>query len=99
MAGFLPTLCKSFHELEDGYFVNPPTTATSSSSPTPPRPPSTDVNGKHVAATEAAGGGYVKGVVTYMVMDNVAVMPVSTISAVSLLNRFHVTDLKSLSEW
>ncbi|CAL9104870.1 unnamed protein product [Musa acuminata var. zebrina] len=167
MAGCLPTLCKSFHELEDGYFVHPaddrdavfvPDASSPafdilrSSSPSPPQtakiyyrcsgadtshyyfdnynscygnyghvtdvygtpcpscekemttemrfvPGRRDVKGKQVAAMEAAGGGYVKGVLTYMVMDNLAVMPMSTISAVTLLNRFHVTDLKSLSEW
>ena len=33
-------------------------------------------------------GGYVKGVVTYMVMDDLVVKPMSTISSITLLNNF-----------
>ncbi|KAK1322362.1 hypothetical protein QJS10_CPA03g01482 [Acorus calamus] len=43
-------------------------------------------------------GGLVKGVVTYMVMDDVAVMPMSTISSITLLNKFQVKDIGSLEE-
>ncbi|GER43632.1 hypothetical protein STAS_20495, partial [Striga asiatica] len=37
-------------------------------------------------------GGFVKGVVTYMVMDDLVVMPMSTISSITLLNKFHVKE-------
>ncbi|KAF8704970.1 hypothetical protein HU200_031216 [Digitaria exilis] len=52
----------------------------------------------------AAGGemmdatGFVKGVVTYTVMDDLTVMPMSAISSFSLLNAFAVTDLAALQE-
>ncbi|CAM8952213.1 unnamed protein product [Rhodiola kirilowii] len=43
-------------------------------------------------------GGYVKGVVTYMVMDDLAVKPMSTISSMSLLNTFNIKDIGVLEE-
>ncbi|CAM8952212.1 unnamed protein product [Rhodiola kirilowii] len=48
------------------------------------------------AATEK--GGYVKGVVTYMVMDDLDVKPMSTISSISLLNTFNIKDVGVLVE-
>ncbi|KAI8539916.1 hypothetical protein RHMOL_Rhmol09G0220100 [Rhododendron molle] len=47
---------------------------------------------------EAGEGGFVKGVVTYTVMDNLVVTPMSTISAITLLNKFNVKDLGALEE-
>ncbi|KAF4349152.1 hypothetical protein CsatB_020224 [Cannabis sativa] len=44
------------------------------------------------------GGGYVKGVVTYMVMDDLEVKPMSTISSISMLRNFNVKDLGVLEE-
>ncbi|KAL0436942.1 UNVERIFIED_CONTAM: hypothetical protein Sradi_0402100 [Sesamum radiatum] len=49
-------------------------------------------------ARSADEGGFVKGVVTYMVMDNLEVNPMSTISSITLLNKFNVTDVKLLQE-
>ncbi|KAL2485646.1 Protein of unknown function (DUF674) [Abeliophyllum distichum] len=43
-------------------------------------------------------GGFVKGVVTYMVMDNMEVKPVSTISSIALLNKFNVKEVDVLQE-
>ncbi|KAI9157622.1 hypothetical protein LWI28_025439 [Acer negundo] len=48
--------------------------------------------------TTVVDGGFVKGVVTYMVMDNLEVKPMSTISAITLLNEFNVKDVGSLKE-
>ncbi|CAO2825607.1 unnamed protein product [Amaranthus hypochondriacus] len=42
--------------------------------------------------------GYVKGVVTYMVMDNLEVKPMSTISGITLMNKFRVKDVSLLVE-
>ncbi|CAN1269378.1 hypothetical protein LINPERPRIM_LOCUS13562 [Linum perenne] len=42
--------------------------------------------------------GFVKGVVTYMVMDNLEVKPMSTISSITLLNKFNIQDVGSLEE-
>ncbi|KAJ1282561.1 hypothetical protein BS78_03G062000 [Paspalum vaginatum] len=46
----------------------------------------------------AATAGFVQGVVTYTVMDNLTVMPMSAISSFTLLNAFEVTDLAALQE-
>lgn len=57
--------------------------------------------GQPKATTEATSGagaaGYVKGFVTYMIMDNLEVKPpMSTISSITLLNRFSVKDISAL---
>jgi hypothetical protein len=46
----------------------------------------------------AAGKGFVQGVVTYTVMDDLKVAPMSTISGITLLNTFGITDIGSLQE-
>ena len=43
-------------------------------------------------------GGFVKEVVTYMVMDDLVVKPMSTISSITLINSFNVKDLSQLEE-
>ncbi|WOG96243.1 hypothetical protein DCAR_0415577 [Daucus carota subsp. sativus] len=48
------------------------------------------------AAKVQKGTGYVKGLVTYMVMDNLEVKPMSTISSITLLSTFKVKDLGAL---
>ncbi|XP_022764289.1 uncharacterized protein LOC111309518 [Durio zibethinus] len=49
-------------------------------------------------ASSSGEGGYVKGVVTYMIMDDLVVRPMSTISSITLLNRFNVKDVGVLEE-
>lgn len=45
------------------------------------------------------GRGFVKGVVTYMVMDNLVVKPMSTISGIiTLLKQFNFKDVGALAE-
>ncbi|GJN37453.1 hypothetical protein PR202_gb26409 [Eleusine coracana subsp. coracana] len=44
------------------------------------------------------GKGFVQGVVTYTVTDDLDVTPMSAISSISLLNTFAVTDLSALQE-
>ncbi|XP_057781856.1 uncharacterized protein LOC131000105 [Salvia miltiorrhiza] len=46
----------------------------------------------------AESGGLVKGVITYMVMDDLEVKPMSTISSIALLNKFNVKDVGALEE-
>ncbi|EYU36143.1 hypothetical protein ABFS82_14G239800 [Erythranthe guttata] len=41
-------------------------------------------------------GGFVKGVVTYMVMDDLVVKPMSTISSLTLLSKFNVKEVGAL---
>ncbi|CAI0467697.1 unnamed protein product [Linum tenue] len=43
-------------------------------------------------------GGFVKGVITYMVMDNLEVKPMSTISSITMLNKFNVQEVGALEE-
>lgn len=43
-------------------------------------------------------GGFVKEAVTYMVTDNLDVSPMSTVSCISLLNRFNVKGVNALQE-
>uniref|UniRef100_A0A1D1Y4Y8 Formamidopyrimidine-DNA glycosylase n=1 Tax=Anthurium amnicola TaxID=1678845 RepID=A0A1D1Y4Y8_9ARAE len=50
------------------------------------------------AAAGDGGGGYVKGVATYMVKDDLSVEPMSTISCITLFNKFHVKEVGSLEE-
>ncbi|CAI0467695.1 unnamed protein product [Linum tenue] len=52
------------------------------------------------AADEANSeeGGFVKGVITYMVMDNLEVKPMSTISSITMLNKFNVQEVGALEE-
>ncbi|CAM8957909.1 unnamed protein product [Rhodiola kirilowii] len=43
-------------------------------------------------------GGYVRGLVKYMVMDDLAVIPMSTVSIISMLNSFNIKDVGVLEE-
>lgn len=49
-------------------------------------------------ASSGDEGGYVKGVITYMIMDDLVVRPMSTISSITLLNKFNVMDVGVLEE-
>ncbi|XWS66055.1 hypothetical protein CRYUN_Cryun05aG0167700 [Craigia yunnanensis] len=49
-------------------------------------------------ASSSSEGGYVKGVVTYMIMDDLVVRPMSTISSITLLSKFNVKDVGVLEE-
>ncbi|CAN4100417.1 unnamed protein product [Withania somnifera] len=46
----------------------------------------------------AATKGFVKEFVTYMVMDDLVVKPMSTVSSITLLNKFNVKDVGVLQE-
>ncbi|KAF5946827.1 hypothetical protein HYC85_017055 [Camellia sinensis] len=49
-------------------------------------------------ASSSEGGGYVKGVVTYMIKDDLVVMPMSTISGITMLNKCNITNVSALEE-
>jgi hypothetical protein len=51
-----------------------------------------------VAAPQSAVGGFVQGIVTYTVLDDLRVTPMSAISSITLLNTFAVADLGDLEE-
>jgi hypothetical protein len=50
------------------------------------------------AGAVPAGAGFVQAIVTYTVMDDLKVSPMSSISGITLLNTFGVTDIGSLKE-
>ncbi|WCJ19536.1 hypothetical protein M5689_001822 [Euphorbia peplus] len=54
--------------------------------------------GKDCAELGSSSDGFVKEMVTYMVMDNLEVKPLSTISGLALLNSFNIQDVSSLKE-
>ncbi|CAM0879553.1 unnamed protein product [Alopecurus aequalis] len=49
-------------------------------------------------AAGAGGKGFVQGIVTYTVLDNLSVNPMPSISSIALLNTFAVKDLGALQE-
>ncbi|XVE69068.1 hypothetical protein DITRI_Ditri09bG0119900 [Diplodiscus trichospermus] len=53
---------------------------------------------KDLSSSSEAEGGFVKGVVKYMVMDDLTVEPMSAISSIALLNRFNIKDVGVLQE-
>ncbi|KAL7084925.1 hypothetical protein ACP275_14G252200 [Erythranthe tilingii] len=50
------------------------------------------------ASSSSSSGGFVKGVVTYMVMDDLVVNPMSAITSITLLNKFNIKEVGSLQE-
>ncbi|CAJ2631047.1 unnamed protein product [Trifolium pratense] len=57
--------------------------------------------GKKVAENNASTNiksGFVKDVVTFMVMDDLVIQPMSTISSITLLNTFNVKEIGTLQE-
>ncbi|GKU91875.1 hypothetical protein SLEP1_g5689 [Rubroshorea leprosula] len=54
-----------------------------------------DPPNKNSCSTEE---GYVKGVVTYMIMDDLEVRPMSTISSTTMINKFNIKDIGVLEE-
>ncbi|KAL2485652.1 Protein of unknown function (DUF674) [Abeliophyllum distichum] len=52
----------------------------------------------HVNQKSNEDGGFVKGVITYMVMDDLKVKPVSTISSITLLSEFNIKEIGALQE-
>lgn len=54
--------------------------------------------GKKVEDVFPNDSGFVKEVVTYMVMDDLVIQPMSTISSISPLNKFNVKEVGALQE-
>ncbi|XWS53132.1 hypothetical protein CRYUN_Cryun11dG0131600 [Craigia yunnanensis] len=51
-----------------------------------------------VTPTPSKQVGYVKATQTYMLMDNLMVKPMSTISSITVLNTFNIKDVGALEE-
>ncbi|XP_030509355.2 uncharacterized protein LOC115724041 [Cannabis sativa] len=62
-----------------------------------PPPKYAKVGGSSSSGAEVEGG-FVKGVVTYMIMDDLEVKPMSTISSIAMLNTFNVKEVGALQE-
>ncbi|MQM09289.1 hypothetical protein Taro_042157 [Colocasia esculenta] len=97
------TAVKSFYRCDGGHYCNYVTDGTGARCPNCNRPMTDKIT--YVAppkqkgtAADAGREGYVQGVVTYVVMDDLAVEPMSTISCITVLNRFQIKDLSSLEE-
>lgn len=58
------------------------------------------VLGNRVAENKISNikGGFVKDVITFMVMDDLVIQPMSTISSITLLNKFNVKEIGTLQE-
>ncbi|XP_057734801.1 uncharacterized protein LOC130950310 [Arachis stenosperma] len=58
-----------------------------------------EVNSTATAASnDSNNNGFVKEVITYMIMDNLLIQPMSTISGITILNQFNVKDVAVLKE-
>ncbi|TVU21789.1 hypothetical protein EJB05_31451, partial [Eragrostis curvula] len=53
---------------------------------------------EEASLADPGGMGFVQGVVTYMVMEDLTVKPLSTISGITALNATGITDISSLKE-
>jgi hypothetical protein len=53
---------------------------------------------KDIKTFSSSEGGHVKGVITYMVMDDLQVKPMSAISATTLHSKFNVRDVGAVEE-
>ncbi|XP_061372250.1 uncharacterized protein LOC133314743 [Gastrolobium bilobum] len=54
--------------------------------------------GKKVAEEKISNSGFVREVVTYMVMDDLVVEPMSIISSITLMNKFNIKEVGALQE-
>ncbi|KAA3481716.1 DUF674 domain-containing protein [Gossypium australe] len=82
------------------YYANDPTSTCPSCS-CAMNIPATVVNPLNKVSTSSAvanEGGYVKGVVTYTIMDDLTVTAMSTISSIAMLNKFKVQQVDALEE-
>lgn len=95
-----PTFSSNTHTPQLLLNFVPPTPSTPSFAFSPPQ--STPGFGfaqvPKAPSTEEKETGYVRDVVTYMVMDDLTVKPMSTISGVTLLTNLYVKDVSSLRE-
>ncbi|KAA3481708.1 DUF674 domain-containing protein [Gossypium australe] len=63
--------------------------------------PATLVNPQNkvpISSSVVNEGGYVKGVITYTIMDDLAVTPMATISSIAMLSKFNVKQVDALEE-
>ncbi|KAK5795250.1 hypothetical protein PVK06_036508 [Gossypium arboreum] len=82
------------------YYANDPTSKCPSCTNAMNSPASfvNPPNKVSTSSSDANEGGYVKGVVTFTVMDDLTVTPMSTISSITMLNKFNVQQVDALEE-
>uniref|UniRef100_A0ACD5VDI0 Uncharacterized protein n=1 Tax=Avena sativa TaxID=4498 RepID=A0ACD5VDI0_AVESA len=102
MVGCVANLYRSVEKLDDAYVCHDDAKSAKDALLRPAG------NGKllmlpdHASSSSGNGrssrSGFVEGIVTYTVMDNLTVTPMSTISAITMLNTFGIRNTRSLSE-
>ncbi|XP_074591266.1 uncharacterized protein LOC141847182 [Curcuma longa] len=98
MVGSVANLYQALHSLDDSYFQSSHSKSAILKIANS-HPPSTSPKGVLLLGNSAVGSeGYVKGVVTYTIMDDLTVTPMSSISSITALNRFHVKNVAALEE-
>ncbi|CAI0467692.1 unnamed protein product [Linum tenue] len=96
-------LCPSYHKNHQHVTDNPQTLCpsckgTMSNEMPFVNPPPAAASTDKAVGVNSEEGGFVKGVITYMVMDNLEVKPMSTISSITMLNKFNVQEVGALEE-
>ncbi|CAN1234185.1 hypothetical protein LINPERPRIM_LOCUS4139 [Linum perenne] len=88
----LGSLYQSIENLNDTYIIQ------SKSSILNPEALYSPTKNTTLLSTDGQEGGFVKGAVIYMIMDNLEVKPMSTVSIVATLNKFNIKDVGALEE-
>ncbi|CAN1176258.1 hypothetical protein LINPERHAP2_LOCUS32442 [Linum perenne] len=96
MIGCLGSLYKSIEDLNDLYIIQ--STTQSKKSILNPRGLYTPTKKTTLLPTGGKESGFVKGVVSYMIMDNLEVKPMSTVSIMAAFNRVNIKDVAALEE-
>ncbi|KAG6501942.1 hypothetical protein ZIOFF_041826 [Zingiber officinale] len=98
MVGSIANLYQTVHTLEESYYQSSHSKSAILKVANS-HPPSVSSKGLLLIGTSAVGTeGYVKGVVTYTITDDLTVTPMSSISSITILNRLHVKNLAALQE-
>ncbi|XP_068314555.1 uncharacterized protein [Pyrus communis] len=90
--------CRKCYEYNDPIIVTDDPKATCPNCRSSINTKATFVRGSAAEITKFGERGYVKGVVTYMITDDLEVKPLSSISCITMLNRFNVKDIGALEE-
>ncbi|KAK8510271.1 hypothetical protein V6N11_000561 [Hibiscus sabdariffa] len=92
--GYYSTRCLSFYA-DDPTATCPSCSRVMNFPATLVKPPNKSSTSSSSANDE---GGYVKGVVTYTIMDDLTVTQMSTISSIAMLSKFNVKQVDALQE-
>nr|TKS16856.1 hypothetical protein D5086_0000016870 [Populus alba] len=106
MIGCIANLYGSIEKLDESYMqpnqnkdsILNPTITTQSLYMSKKKFVATNVSASTDTPASDQAGGYVKGLVTYMVTDDLSVSPMSMVSVVGLLNKIEIKDFSVLEE-